>query len=482
VNIYYYINEDENIYTMTLRIKLNQIFQEIKESLNGEERDYTKGSIKRAVFLLSVPMVLEMCMESIFAIADIFFVSKLGADAIATVGLTESVITIIYALAIGLSTAASAMVSRRIGEKKDRKASQSAYQAILAAIVVSVLIAVPGIFFAKDILRLMNASDMIVDQMSGYTSIMFGSNVVITLLFVNNAIFRSAGNPVLSMKVLFFANLINIVLDPILIFGWGPIPAFGVQGAAMATTTGRGLAVIFQFYLLWKGKGRINLKGISFLPNFRIIGKLLKLSVGTVSQHIVVTSSWIILMRFVAVYGSEVLAGYTISLRLIIFALLPAWGISNAASTLVGQNLGAGNPLRAEKSAWITSRVNVIVMGIITLAMLIWSKFFLGLLTNDVNIVDFGAVSLRIVSAGLMVYGLGMVLVNAFNGAGDTQTPFRINIVAFWLVEIPLAWFLSSQIGWAQQGVFWAIVFAESLMTFTVLYYFRKGDWKLKEV
>jgi len=467
---------------MTLNIHIKKFISEIKESLGGEEHDYTQGNIKRAVFLLSVPMVLEMMMESVFAIVDIFFVSKLGADAIATVGLTESVITIIYAIAVGLSSAASALVSRRIGEKKDRKAAQSAWQAILTAIAISVLIAVPGLLFAKDILRFMNASDIIVNQMSGYTSIMFGSNIIIMLLFVNNAIFRSAGNPVLSMKVLWFANLINIILDPILIFGWGPIPAFGVQGAAMATTTGRGLAVLLQFYLLWKGKGRIKFNSISFLPDFKIIRKLLKLSFGTVSQHIVATSSWIVLMRFVAVYGSQVLAGYTISLRILFFALLPALGISNAASTLVGQNLGAGNPQRAEKSVWIAGRVNMIVMGITSIVLLLWPKLFLGWLTPEIQIVDLGAVSLRIVSVGMIIYGLGMVLVNAFNGAGDTQTPFKINIFAFWLIEIPLAWVLSSPAGLHQQGVFWSIIIAESFMTFVILYYFKKGNWKLKEV
>ncbi|HNW50277.1 MAG TPA: MATE family efflux transporter [Prolixibacteraceae bacterium] len=467
---------------MTLNITIKQILQEIKDALRGEEHDYTQGSLKRAVFLLAIPMVLEMCMESIFAIVDIFFVSRLGADAIATVGLTESVITIIYALAFGLSSAASAIISRRVGEKKYHKASLGAWQAILSAIAVSLIIAIPGLIFAKDILRLMNASDTIVNQMSGYASIMFGCNGVIMLLFMNNAIFRSTGNPVLSMKVLFFANLINLILDPILIFGWGPIPAFGVQGAAMATTTGRGLAVLYQFYLLGKGKGKIALAGISYRPNFRLIGKLINLSLGSVSQNIIATSSWIILMRLVAVYGSEVLAGYTISLRIITFVLLPASGISNAASTLVGQNLGAGNPLRAEKSAWISSRINVILMGIITLIILIWAKWMVGMLASDSGIVDLGVISLRIVSAGLIIYGLGMVMVNAFNGAGDTQTPFRINIVAFWLVEIPLAWLLSSKTGMAEQGVFWAIIIAESLMTFASLYFFKKGNWKLKEV
>jgi putative MATE family efflux protein len=467
---------------MIQKLHIKHLLHEIKEALKSEERDYTRENIKRAVFLLSVPMVLEMCMESIFAIVDIFFVSKLGSDAVATVGLTESVITIIYALAVGLSSATSAIVSRRIGENKDRKASASAWQAIITGAALSLLIAIPGALFAKNILQLMHASETIINQMSGYAAIMFGGNMVIMMLFVNNAIFRSAGNPILSMKVLWFANIINIILDPILIFGLGPIPAFGVKGAAIATTTGRGLAVIYQFYLLSKGKGRIKLRNIPIMPNFRIISKIVKLALGSVSQHMVATSSWIILMRFVAVYGSAVLAGYTISLRIIMFVLLPALGISNAASTLVGQNLGAGNPERAEKSAWIAGRVNVVIMSLITLLLIVWPQFFLGFLTHEEDIIRLGTYSLRIVGGGMVIYGLGMVLINVFNGAGDTQTPFRVNIFAFWLIEIPLAWILSTKAGWAQQGVFWAIIIAESLMTFTVLYFFRKGRWKLKEV
>ncbi|HPR31627.1 MAG TPA: MATE family efflux transporter [Prolixibacteraceae bacterium] len=467
---------------MTRYNKLKIGLREIKESLTGEERDYTSGNIKKAVFLLSVPMVLEMLMESVFAVVDIFFVSKLGAEAIATVGITESLVTVIYALAVGLSVATSAVVSRRVGEKKEGKASQSAYQAILTGIVVSLIIAIPGFLFSKDILRAMKASDVIVNEMSGYASIMFGSNMVIMLLFINNAIFRSAGNPVLSMRVLWFANLINIVLDPILIFGWGPIPALGVKGAALATTIGRGSAVIVQFYYLFKGKGRIKLHSVSLRPRFRLIGQILKLSTGTVSQHIVATSSWIILMRFVAQYGSEVLAGYTLALRIVVFVLLPALGISNAASTLVGQNLGAGNPDRAEKSTWIAGRVNMWLMGIVSLVLIAFPQSFISLFTSETAIIGAGSESLRILSIGFIVYGLGMVLVNAFNGAGDTQTPFRINLISFWLVEIPLAWLLSSPIGWHQDGVFWAIVFSESLMTFTVFLFFRKGNWKLNQV
>lgn len=467
---------------MTLNISIKKIYSEIKNSLRGEEHDYTSGNLKRAVFLLSVPMVLEMMMESIFAIVDILFVSKLGPDAIATVGLTESVITLIYALAVGLSAAASAMVSRRVGEKNYKKASESGYQAIITAIVISLILAVPGIVFAKDILRFMNASELIVNELSGYARIMFGGNVVIMLLFVNNAIFRSAGNPVLSMRVLWFANFVNLVLDPLFIFGLGPIPAMGIQGAAIATTTGRGLAVIYQFYLLFNGKGRIKLKNINWLPDFKLIGQLLKLSLGSISQYLVVTSSWVILMRIVAQYGSEVLAGYTVAIRIIVFALLPAWGIGNAASTLVGQNLGAGLPDRAEKSAWIAGKTNMITMAIVMVILLAIPGFLLGIFSDNNSVISAGVSCLRTVSMGLVVYGMGMTLSNAFNGAGDTQTPFRINIVSFWLIEIPLAWVLSSFTDLNQQGVFISIVAADLTMSFISYYYFQKGNWKLKMV
>ena len=467
---------------MTRNISFKKIILEIKDSLRSEEHDYTQGNLKRAVFLLSVPMVLEMMMESIFAVVDIFFVSKLGADAIATVGLTESVITIIYALAVGLSAAVSAMVSRRVGEKKFTKASESAYQAILAGICISLILAIPGMLFAKDVLRFMNASDSIINDLSGYASIMFGGNAVIMLLFINNAIFRSAGNPVLSMRVLWFANFVNIILDPLFIFGLGPIPAMGIKGAAIATTTGRGLAVAYQFYLLSKGKGRIRLKGIKWLPDFKLIGKLIRLSTGSVSQYIVATSSWVILMRIVAQYGSEVLAGYTVAIRIVIFALLPAWGISNAASTLVGQNLGAGLPDRAERSAWIAGKTNMITMAVIMVLLMSIPRFLVSFFSDVEHVVSVGITCLRTVSIGLIIYGMGMTLANALNGAGDTQTPFRINIVSFWLIEIPLAWLLSKYTGLEHQGVFLSIVAADLTMSAVAFYYFQKGKWKLKSI
>lgn len=468
---------------MTLfNISIKELYQEIKDSLKSEEHDYTRGNLKRAVFLLSIPMVLEMMMESVFAIVDIFFVSKLGADAIATVGLTESVITIIYALAVGLSAAVSAMVSRRVGEKKFKKASESAYQAILTGITVGIALAIPGMLFAKDILRFMNASDTIIHDLSGYATIMFGGNIVIMLLFINNAIFRSAGNPVLSMRVLWFANFINIILDPLFIFGLGPIPAMGIKGAAIATTTGRGLAVLYQFYLLSKGKGRIKLQNLKWLPDFKLIGTLIRLSTGSVSQYIVATSSWVILMRIVAQYGSEVLAGYTIAIRIIVFALLPAWGIGNAASTLVGQNLGAGLPDRAEKSAWIAGRTNMFTMAVIMVILMLTPRFLVSFFSSTDQVIAVGITCLRTVSIGLIIYGMGMTLSNAFNGAGDTQTPFRINLISFWMIEIPVAWVLANYTGLEHKGVFIAIVIADLTMSAVSYFIFQKGKWKLKSV
>lgn len=463
-------------------IKPSEIFRDIRDALRGKEKDFTKGSINKAIFVLAIPMVLEMIMESIFAVVDIFFVSKLGADAIATVGITESLITIVYALGIGLSTGVSAMVSRRIGEKKYKEAARSAYQSIVTGLVISVIIAVPGIIFAKDILMLMGAEPVIVEDMSGYTAIMLGGNASIILLFIINGVFRSAGNPVLSMYVLWFANGINIILDPMLIFGIGPFPELGVKGAAIATTIGRSSAVLLQVYLLIKGKGRIKFKGMSLMPEKQLIKRLLNLSWGSISQYIVATSSWIILVRIIAIYGSEVLAGYTIAIRIVVFALLPSFGISNAAATLVGQNLGAKQHERAEKSAWIVGKTTMVTMGILGLIMVLFPATFLGVFSSNPVIVDYGVQGLRIISLGFVGYGLGMTMVSALNGAGDTKTPFRINVLSFWMFEIPMAWLLSSWLGMEQHGVYFAIIMAETVMTVFAYMAFKKGKWKLKEV
>jgi putative MATE family efflux protein len=461
---------------------LKGFFANVVESVSGTEQDFTEGKLSRAILLLSIPAVLEMIMESVFVIVDIYFVSRLGADAVATVGLTESLITIVYAISLGLAAATTSMVSRRIGEKNPEEASKVAFQAILTGIAVSLIIGIPGALFSGKLLGLMGASETIVTQMSGYTRIMLAGNVVIMLLFIINAIFRSAGDAAIAMKVLWIGNIINIILDPCLIFGLGPFPHLGVTGAAVATTTGRGIAVLFQLYILFFGKKRIQLSINHLAINFRVIGKILKLSVGSIGQNLIVTTSWITLVRIISVFGSEVVAGYTIAIRIISFILLPSWGIANAASTLVGQNLGAKKPDRAERAVMITGWANMILLGVIGAVLVIIPAPFIGLFIHEPGVLKAGTECLRIVSIGFISYGFGMVLVNSFNGAGDTSTPLKINIFAFWLIEIPLAWLLALKFGLNEEGVFIAIVVAESIMTITAWIVFRRGKWKLKEV
>jgi putative MATE family efflux protein len=438
--------------------------------------------MSRAILLLSIPAVLEMIMESVFVIVDIFFVSKLGSDAVATVGLTESMITIVYAVSIGLATATTSIVSRRIGEKNPEGASKAAFQAIITGIAVSLVIGIPGAIFARQLLSAMGASGEIVRQMSGYTSIVLGGNIVIMLLFIINAIFRSAGDAAVAMRVLWVGNIINIVLDPCLIFGLGPFPELGVKGAAIATTTGRGIAVIYQFLLLFFGNKRISLSLKHIGIDLKVIVKLIKLSFGSIGQNLIGTSSWIALVRIISVFGSEIVAGYTIAIRIISFTILPSWGISNAAATLVGQNLGAKKPERAERAVIITGWVNMILLGTVGLIYVLFPAPFIKLFIHDPVVINAGIECLRIVSIGFISYGFGMVLVNSLNGAGDTSTPLKINIFAFWMLEIPLAWFLSIRWGMEEQGVFTAIVVAETVMTITAFIIFKRGKWKLKEV
>ncbi|MBU2651026.1 MAG: MATE family efflux transporter [Bacteroidetes bacterium] len=457
-------------------------YRDLYEAISGSEQDFTQGSLRRAIFLLSIPMVLEMLMESIFAIVDIFFVSRLGADAVATVGLTESMLTIVYSLGVGFAMGATALVSRRIGEKDPEAAATSGFQAIIIGVVFSVPLAIAGIFYAGDLLELMGASPELIESYSGYLRIMLGSNVVIMLLFINNAIFRSAGDAVVAMRVLWFANILNIILDPLLIFGLGPFPELGIEGAAIATVIGRGLAVIYQFYLLFRGSTRIVLRKKNFriIPN--VMTRLIRLSSGNIGQYLIATASWIGMVRIISEFGSEVLAGYTIAIRIIIFALLPTLGISNAAATLVGQNLGAGKPDRAERSVWGTSKINVVILGMIGLMLVAIPEFFIGMFIGDPAVLKSGSACLRIIASGFLFYGFGMVLVNSFNGAGDTMTPLWINLFCFWVVEIPLAYFLAITSGIGENGVYYAILIAESLMTITAFVIFRRGRWKLKVV
>jgi putative MATE family efflux protein len=464
------------------RNKLKSFFRDVSEAVTGSEQDFTEGRLSRAILLLSVPAILEMVMESIFVIADIYFVSKLGADAVATVGITESMVTIIYAISIGLGTATTSIVSRRIGEKNPDAAARAAFQAIVTGLFISSIIAIPGAILAKKLLGFMGASRPIIDNMSGYTRIMLGGNVVIMMLFIINAIFRSAGDAAVAMKVLWIGNIINILLDPCLIFGLGPFPYMGVTGAALATNIGRGTAVLVQFYLLFFGKKRIRLSVAQLSIDFKIMVKLIKLSLGSIGQNLIGTTSWIALVRIISIFGSEVVAGYTIAIRIIGFTILPSWGLSNASSTLVGQNLGAGKPERAEKAVWVTGIVNMILLGVIGLILVLFPETFIRLFIKNENVISSGVLGLRIISIGFISYGLGMVLVNSFNGAGDTSTPLKINILAFWFVEIPLAWLLSIQFGLQEKGVFIAIVVAESLMTLIAWFVFRRGKWKLKIV
>ncbi len=461
---------------------MSNIWKDIIESVKGTEQDFTKCKMSRAILLLSVPMVLEMAMESVFALTDIFFVSRLGADSVAAVGLTESIITFVYAIGGGLSMAATGMIARRVGEKKPEKASIAAAQAIIAGFLVSLFLAIPGIFLSSDILRLMGSEQSVIDIGHTYTGIMLTGNGIIILLFVNNAIFRSAGDAAISMRVLWFANITNILLDPCLIFGLGPFPELGVTGAAVATTIGRGSAVVYQFYLLNKGTNRIQLKLRHIIPRVNVMFKLIKLSAGGIGQYIIATASWIGLYRIIAEFGKEAVAGYTISIRIVIFALLPSWGMSNAAATLVGQNLGAKKPQRAARSVLITSVVNAVFLLIIALIFISIPDYFIKFFNQTHEVELIGIASLRIISYGFVFYAIGMVITQAFNGAGDTYTPTLLNFICFWLIEIPLAYVLSISAGFNETGVFWAIVIAESMLTIFGIIIFKRGKWKLRKV
>ncbi len=461
---------------------MSNLWKDINESIRGTEQDFTQGKISRAIILLSIPMVLEMAMESVFALTDIFFVSRLGEEAVAAVGLTESIMTIVYAIGGGLSIAATSLVARRIGEKTPDKASVAAAQAIIIGICLSMFLAVPGIFMSSEILKLMGSDSSVVETGHYYTSIMLVSNGIIILLFINNAIFRSSGDAAISMRILWFANITNIILDPCFIFGLGPFPELGVTGAAVATTIGRGLAVLYQFYLLNKGTKRIQLRFSHIIPRLNIMFKLLRLSAGGIGQYMIATASWVGLYRIVSEFGKEAVAGYTIAIRIIVFALLPSWGMSNAAATLVGQNLGAKKPERAERSVFITSMVNFVFMGSISVILISFPHFFIRFFNQNSDVELVAIASLRIISYGFIFYAIGMVISQAFNGAGDTFTPTILNFICFWIVEIPLAYFLSIHIGLYETGVFWAIVIAESLLTILGIIVFKRGKWKLRTV
>lgn len=440
--------------------------------------DYTKGSIGRAVLLLSVPMMLEMAMESAFAVVDVYFVASLGASAVATVGLTESVLTLIYAVAIGLSMGTTALVARRIGEKNRSEAADAAVQAIVVGVAASIPFSIAGIFFAKDILALMGADAWSIEHGYRYTVWMLGGNVVIMLIFIINAVFRGAGDAAIAMRVLWLSNGINIVLDPALIFGWGPLPAMGIEGAAVATNIGRGAGVLLQLWVLLRGAKHIRVLVSQIRVNARVMGLLVRTSLGGIGQFIIATSSWIGLVRIVSIFGSEALAGYTIAVRIFLFTLMPAWGLSNAAATLVGQNLGARQPARAERSVWISGFVNMAFLACVSVVYIVFNESLVRIFTAQPGVVAAGAECLRVVSYGYILFAWGMVMPQAFNGAGDTLTPTKINFFCFWVLEIPLAYFLAIQMGAKESGVYWSIVVAESMAGLIGIWLFRRGKWK----
>ncbi len=443
-----------------------------REALNSEHQDFTQGSIRKAVFMLAVPMILEMCMESVFAVVDIFFVGKLGPGAAATVGLTESFLTIVYSVAIGLSMAATAMVARRIGEKNPDAAAKAGAQAGLLSFAVTILISITGIFFAGNILSFMGAGADVIAMGKSYTRIMLTGNVVIMLLFLINGIFRGAGDAAIAMRSLWVANICNIILCPILIH------RYGLPGAAMATTTGRGIGVCYQLYHLFKGKGMIKIHGHHFIPDMEILKSLLNIASTATLQFLVASASWMAMARIISDFGSIAIAGYTVALRLIVFFIMPAWGLSNAAATLVGQNLGANQPGRAEQSVWKTARYNAVFMAFVSVLFVVGAEFFVGLLNSDPAVQKVAVTALRIVSLGYIFYGVGMVMINAFNGAGDSRTPTWINLFWFWIFQIPFAYLLAKVLKMGPTGVFLAIVITETCITITSVLMFRRGKWK----
>ncbi|WP_374674865.1 MATE family efflux transporter [Ideonella sp.] len=460
----------------------SSLWRDVRDAMRGTGADYTRIPLRRAVFLLAVPMVLELVLESTFAVVDIWFVARLGASAVATVGLTETFLFLLYAVGIGLAMAVTAVVARRTGEGDRDAAAVSAAQAIWVAVLASVPFAVVGIVYARELLQLMGADDWTLTHGVGYLQWMLGSNVVIMLLFVCNAIFRGAGDAAVAMRVLWVANGLNIVLDPILIFGFGPVPAMGVEGAAIATVIGRGTGVLMQLWILLRGSPHIRLAAAQLGLQAATLWHLVRTSLGGIGQMIVGMTAWIFLMRVLAEVGSEAVAGATIAIRLMMFTLMPAWGMSNAAATLVGQNLGAGEPARAEAAVWRIGWYNMVFTVAVSVVFFLFPRELMGLFTDERAVVDIGARWLRILSYSYFVYGWWMVAVQAFNGAGDTVTPTKINLVFFWLIQIPLAWLLALHLDWQATGVFWAVFVSETSVGLFTLWLFTRGGWKAARV
>lgn len=470
--------------TTTLPVnKFSRVYAIIKQSLSGEAMDYTQGSIRKAVILLAIPMMLEMCMESVFAVVDIYFVSHLGKHATSIVGLTESVITIVYSLAIGISMAATAMVARRIGEKDPVAAAKAGMQAIFVSLILTVAISIAGLLFSEEILQLMGAEEAAIKTGVQYTHIIMGGSLVIMLLFLINGIFRGAGDAMMAMKSLWLANICNILLCPLLIRGLGPIPALGLQGAALATTIGRSVGVGYQLYHLFNGKRIVQFTVKYLKPNWAIIRSVVAIAWPGTLQFLIGSGSWIVLASLVAQTGhSDASAGYQIGIRVIMFFLLPAWGLSNAAATLVGQNLGAEQPDRAVLSVKRTAKYNVMFMAVVSVIFMTFAGYIASFFTQEASVAGYAVTTIRIMSAGFIFYGIGMVYMNAFNGAGDTRTPTVINFFAYWFFQIPLAYVLSKVLHMGPAGVIIAIPVAETSTAIAAYLLFQKGNWKHKKV
>src|SRR5262245_31898565 len=457
-------------------------WKHVQDSIRGTHHDYTDGPIGRSLMLLAVPMVLETMMESLFAVVDVFFVAKLGADAVAAVGLTESMLYLVYAIALGLGIGATALVARRIGERDTEGAAKTAVQAIMLGVLVATVIGITGVVMAPTFLRWLGASREILAVGTTYTRIVLGGNIVVVMLYMINAIFRGAGDAAIAMRVLWFANFMNIVLGPCFIFGLGPFPELGVTGAAVATTIGRGCGVIFQFRQLARRNGRFVIKREHLGLDFAVMKRVWRLSTTAMFQIIIGTTSWLGLIRILSSFGSTAIAGNTIGIRIIMFALLPSWGLGNAAATMVGQGLGARKPERAERAAWLAAFYNMIFLGIVGVAFIAFANPIVRIFTSDAAVAAYAAACLRTISYGFLFYAYGMVLTNALNGAGDTWTPTWINLGCFWCWELPLAYVLAHYAGLGPYGVFWASAIAFSTLAFVSAWVFTRGKWKKKVV
>ena len=457
-------------------------WESVREALRGSHQDFTTGNLNRAILLLAIPMVLEMVLESLFAVTDVFWVGRLGANAVATVGITESMLALVFAIGLGVAMSTTAMVARRIGEKDPEDAAIAGVQSVMLGLAISLTIGIPAGIYAPELLRAVGASPEIVASGSGYARIALGGCGAIIMLFLNNAIFRGAGDAAIAMRLLWVSNIINLILDPCLIFGIGPFPRMGVTGAALATFTGRSIGVLYQFYRLLKGTERIHVMTRHLRVNFNVMMRLLRVSLTGILQFAIANTSWIVLVRIISIFGAVAVAGYTVAIRIVVFFILPSWGLSNAAATLVGQNLGAKKPERAAQSVWQTGFYNMVFLGVIGVFFIVFATPVVRLFVSDPAVVPIAAAALRTFSCGNIGYAYGMVMLQAFNGAGDTVTPTIVHFFGFWVLELPLAWCLAVPLHLHSEGVFLSIVIAECSIAAASTVLFRRGKWAKKQI